>query len=218
MATSVTLGGTVNASGGSTVTRRGVIYGTVSGLSLTRGTAVDVGSGTGAFTTSVSVAAVTTYYYRAFATNSGGTSYGTEESFTTPAAPVSSLQIVNTSTRVQVGTGSNVLITGLVLKGEGQKSYLVRGVGPTLASFGVSGALADPTLSVFNGQGVVVASNDDWNSSLATIFASAGAFALPSGSHDAALVITLSAGSYTFQISGVGGTSGVALVEVYELP
>jgi hypothetical protein len=128
------------------------------------------------------------------------------------------LRMANTSTRVQVGTGSNILITGVVLNGSGSKRYLVRAIGPALASFGVTGVLSDPMLKVFNSSGVQVASNDDWDPSLASTFSAAGAFALPSGSRDAAVVVTLTAGSYTFQVSGFNGSTGVALVEVYELP
>ena len=76
-----------------------------------------------------------------------------------------------------------------------------------LATLGVSGALADPVLSVYSGSNLIL-SNDNWDSS----------FAFSNGSRDSALVATVSAGAYTFQVSGVGGTSGVALVEVYELP
>jgi hypothetical protein len=83
----------------------------------------------------------------------------------------------------------------------------------------VSGALADPRLDVIRqGTTTPLASNDDWDPTHASAFSSVGAFALTPGSKDAAVVLTLSPGSYTAQISGTGGTTGVALVEVYELP
>ena len=96
---------------------------------------------------------------------------------------------------------------------------------PTLASLGVTGTLADPTLEVIR-QGApaataTVASNDNWDTSLAPAFSSVGAFALNPGSRDAALIVSLPPGSYTAQVSGVGtgaAAQGVALVEVYELP
>jgi uncharacterized protein YfaP (DUF2135 family) len=128
-------------------------------------------------------------------------------------------QIINTSVRVQVGTGSNILITGFVI-GSTPKTLLFRAVGPGLAVFGVPGTLADPSMTLYSGQ-TVVGSNNDWGSSnaaaIAQASASSGAFALPQGSKDAALVATLQPGSYTVQISGADGGSGVALFEAYEI-
>ena len=129
---------------------------------------------------------------------------------------------MNLSTRAFVGTADGVLIPGLVIGGTTAKRVLVRAVGPTLTSFGVTGVLADPTLEVFSGM-TMVASNDNWSdpaaSSLVAIAAAnAGAFALPAGSKDSALVLTLAPGAYTFRVAGAGGTTGVALVEVYALP
>ena len=131
-------------------------------------------------------------------------------------------EFVNLSTRAFVGTADGVLIPGLVIGGTTGKRVLVRAVGPTLTSFGVTGVLADPTLTVFSGA-TTIASNDNWSdpsaSSLVAIAAAGvGAFALPVGSKDSALVLTLAPGSYTFRVAGVGGTTGVALVEVYALP
>lgn len=131
-------------------------------------------------------------------------------------------EFVNLSTRAFVGTADGVLIPGLVIGGTTAKRVLVRAVGPTLTSFGVTGVLADPTLEVFSGM-TMVASNDNWSdpaaSSLVAIAAAnAGAFALPAGSKDSALVLTLAPGAYTFRVAGAGGTTGVALVEVYALP
>ena len=131
-------------------------------------------------------------------------------------------QFVNLSTRAFVGTADGVLIPGLVIGGTTSKRVLVRAVGPTLAGFGVTGILADPTLTVFRGT-TTVATNDNWqeqtdSASVATASAASGAFALPAGSKDSALVLTLTPGSYTFRISGVGGTTGIALVEVYAVP
>jgi hypothetical protein len=99
---------------------------------------------------------------------------------------------------------------------------LIRGVGPTLSVFGVGGVLADPQISVVSGN-TQIASNDNWETGTSTaaqiIAASAqvGAFALPTGSKDASLLITLQPGSYTVVLTGVGNTSGVALVEIYDV-
>ena len=130
-------------------------------------------------------------------------------------------QLINLSTRAQVGSGGNALTAGFVVSG-GAKTLLIRGVGPTLANYGVTtGYLANPQLSVFSGS-VPIAANTGWssNSNAADIVnasAQVGAFALPSGSADSVLLLRLEPGDYTAQVSGVGGTSGTALVEVYQV-
>jgi hypothetical protein len=131
-------------------------------------------------------------------------------------------KVINLSTRGDVGTGTNILIVGVVVSGNAPKKVLVRGVGPTLASFGVTGALADPQLQLYRGP-QLIRENDNWSSgadaALVTAAAQAvGAFVLPNGSRDAALLLYLAPGSYTAQISGTGGTTGVGLLEVYEVP
>jgi peroxiredoxin len=126
--------------------------------------------------------------------------------------------LVNLSCRARVGTGGDVLIAGFVVRGAPRR-LLIRAVGPTLASLGVTGTLADPRLEITSqATGAIVASNDDWDATLAPTFTSVGAFALGSGSKDAAVVVTLPPGGYTAQVSGVGSTTGVAIVEVYDLP
>jgi hypothetical protein len=131
-------------------------------------------------------------------------------------------RLVNISIRAQVGTGGNILIPGFVISGSGTETLLVRADGPALTQYGVSGVLAQPSLSVYNSSGTIVASNTGWGTSsnpaqLASDAAQVGAFTLASGSADCALVANLSAGSYTVQISGVNNTTGVALAEVYEV-
>jgi outer membrane protein assembly factor BamB len=130
-------------------------------------------------------------------------------------------RIVNLSARADVGTGGNILIAGFVIDGSGTKSVVLRGVGPTLgaAPFNVSGALAAPQLTLINtSSGSTIATGTAWGGSaaLAEEFTAVGAFALPSGSADAAIQETLPAGSYTSEIAGVGGTTGVALAEIYD--
>ncbi len=133
-------------------------------------------------------------------------------------ADASPSTLVNLSCRARVGTGGDVLIAGFVVRG-GPRRLLIRAVGPTLAQFGVTGFLADPRMEITSqATGAIVASNDDWNAALAPTFASVGAFALGVGSKDAAVVVTLEPGNYTAQISGVGNATGVAIVEVYDLP
>ncbi len=131
-------------------------------------------------------------------------------------------RLVNISTRALVGGGNKVLIPGLVVDGPKPKRLLVRAVGPTLADLDVAGVLADPWLEVVDAHGEVVFSNDDWEAGNAETTAVAaskvGAFPLPSGSADAALVATFAPGSYTVRVNGKDNTTGVALVEVYEVP
>ena len=136
--------------------------------------------------------------------------------------PASGATIVNASTRAFVGTGDSVLIPGFVVSGTGTIRLLVRAVGPTLAGFGVTGTLADPTITLYRGA-TVLATNDNWSSAtnaaeIAATAATVGAFPLPTGSNDAALVVVLPAGSYSAVVSGVGATTGTALVELYVAP
>jgi hypothetical protein len=128
-------------------------------------------------------------------------------------------RLVNVSTRNQVGTGDNILIFGFFVDGTGAKNLLIRAVGPRLADLGVTGVLADPRFEVFrSGSTTAVASNDNWDASLAATFTAVGAFGLTAGSRDAALVTSLTPGSYTVQVSGVNNGTGEALVEIYEVP
>ena len=90
-------------------------------------------------------------------------------------------------------------------------------MGPTLSAFGVGNVLGDPKLGVYAGTNLV-AENDDWAASLASTFASVGAFGLAANSKDSALVVTLPAGGYTAQVSGASNSIGEALIEIYELP
>ena len=118
--------------------------------------------------------------------------------------------VVNASTRAYVGTGDQVLIPAFVISGTGALRVMVRAIGPTLASFGVSGTLADPTITLYRGS-TAVASNNDWSNAdnVASILSTAtavGAFALPPGSRDAVILTTLTPGAYTAVVSGVGGT------------
>ncbi len=128
-------------------------------------------------------------------------------------------RLVNVSARSPVGTGADLLVAGFTLGGADARRLLIRAIGPALAGFGVPGTLGDPQLDLFRaGEATAVAANDNWDSTHAAEFARVGAFGLTPGSRDAVLVVTLAPGGYTAQVSGVGGTTGVALVEVYELP
>ncbi len=132
-------------------------------------------------------------------------------------------RLVNLSSRGFVGTASSLAIAGIAVEGERPRQFLIRGVGPALQIFGVTDALVDPVLNLTSAAGDSLFRNDDWGSSgngaeLATTSARLGAFALPSGSKDAALLVTLAPGNYTALVNGQGDTTGTALIEVYEVP
>jgi hypothetical protein len=108
------------------------------------------------------------------------------------------------------------------VQGVAERQFLVRAVGPGLTQFGVSGVLPDPTIRLLNSERQPLATNDDWSAAGAeevrAASVRAGAFALAPGSTDAALLITLPAGAYTAIAEGKNGATGVALVELYEVP
>lgn len=129
-------------------------------------------------------------------------------------------RLVNVSARAEVGTGEHILIAGFVITGDTSRTVLIRGLGPWLSGQGVTGVLADPQLKVFTVGGDAIATNDNWggDATLKSISTTVGASALDSdASKDAALLVTLAPGVYTAQVSGVGNTTGVGLVELYEV-
>jgi hypothetical protein len=129
-------------------------------------------------------------------------------------------RLINISSRGLVTPYDGVLIGGFIVTGNYPKALLIRGIGPSLTSFGIDGALADPALTIYQGN-KVIATNEGWANSaaIATAAIQTGSFALPSGSKDAAVLITLNPGAYTAQIkSAKNASSGVALIEIYEVP
>ena len=131
--------------------------------------------------------------------------------------------LTNLSTRAYLATRDDTIIAGFVVGGTGTKKLLLRAVGPTLAAFGLSGALPNPRLEVIDSAGRTVATNDDWGTApnlaeLTASFPLAGAFGLVSGSRDAALIASLPPGAYSAVIRNSDATgSGTALVEIYDL-
>lgn len=135
-----------------------------------------------------------------------------------------SARFTNLSARAKAGLGADTLIAGFILQGTRPRNLLLRAVGPGLAKFGVSGFLPNPVLTVFSGA-TPVARNDNWGDSdreqsmlcreatLAT-----GAFPLEAASLDAAMLVTITPGSYTVQVSGSNNLTGIALLEIYEVP
>jgi hypothetical protein len=128
-------------------------------------------------------------------------------------------RLVNVSSRGAAGTGNAALISGFVIAGgDRAERVLLRGVGPGLAAFGATGAVADPSIALYDAEGRALGANDNWVSSIADITSAAarsGAFALEPGSKDAAVLATLPTGAYTLQVSA--GTTGTALLEIYEV-
>jgi TonB family protein len=127
--------------------------------------------------------------------------------------------LTNLSARSIAGTGANVLTVGFAITGTDPKTVLLRGVGPALTGFGVTGALVNPRLRLFDSSGTEIADNDDWLLAVTpqAVFSAAGAFALPATSRDSVLFFALPPGTFTAQVSGVGNATGAALVEVYEI-
>ncbi len=127
-----------------------------------------------------------------------------------PAGPAARLTNLSVRTNLEAAA---TLIVGVAVA-EGPREVLFRAVGPALAVFGVPGVLANPRIEIYNGAGARVQENEDWQAGLAPVFAAVGAFALPAGSRDAALVAPLTPGGFTAQVPGAAG--GVVLVEAYE--
>ena len=124
-------------------------------------------------------------------------------------------QPVNIATRLQVQTGDNALIAGFIITGNVAKNVLIRGIGPSLAHFGIAGALQDPTIELHYPSGGMANSNNNWKDSQQTAIQATGL--APSDNRESALLITLAPGAWTVVMRGIGTTTGVGLVEVYDL-
>jgi len=127
----------------------------------------------------------------------------------------SASRLGNVSTRGNVGTGDSILIGGVIVGGNTAKPVVIRALGPSLTQFGVTGVLADPSLQLRDGNGNLVEANNDWQQSPDATVVSADRLA-PLNPKEAAIAPTLSPGNYTALVSGVGRTTGTALVEVYD--
>jgi hypothetical protein len=121
----------------------------------------------------------------------------------------------NISTRALVQTGNNVMIGGFIITGAGQKRVIARAIGPSLARFGITNPLLDPTLELHDGNGAVIAFNDNWRDSQEAEIQATGL--APTDNRESAIVSTLAPGNYTAIVRGRNNTIGVALVEVYGL-
>jgi uncharacterized delta-60 repeat protein len=145
---------------------------------------------------------------------------------------VPTANLINISARADVAGDAGVLIAGFVIDGNLPVQLLLRGVGPTLATspFNVQGALPQTSVGLYDSTGALISSNTGWGnapvpgssalkaavrSASAADMSGVGAFGLPAGSADSALVANLPPGAYTLQLSGLNGSTGVGLVEVY---
>lgn len=123
---------------------------------------------------------------------------------------------LNLSTRGTVSTGDNVLINGFIISGNGPKTVVLRALGPSLTAFGVSGALPDPGLSLYDSAGHLLATNDNWQTDPGSAYMEQNGFA-PDDPAESATLQTLAPGAYTAVVRGRNGTQGVSLAEIYRL-
>ena len=139
-------------------------------------------------------------------------------------SPGASSSLGNISTRSLVQTGEHVMIGGFIVQGTGPKRVIIRAIGPELTQFGITDALANPRLELHNGGGALIASNDDWQTTIiGGIITSNQVSDIQNSGHaptvasESAIIANLQPGNYTAIVSGVNNTTGVALVEVYDL-
>jgi hypothetical protein len=146
---------------------------------------------------------------------------------TTPSAdtaPIPGSELSNISTRAFVETGDNVMIGGFIVQGTQSKRIIIRAIGPELIPFGIFDPLADPTLELHDGTGALIASNDNWVTTIiggiittdqvAAIRASGYA---PTDVRESAMIVNLPPGNYTAIVRGVNNITGVGLVDLYDL-
>jgi hypothetical protein len=149
---------------------------------------------------------------------------GTATTVITNAAPIIASQLINISTRAFVQTGDNVIIGGFIVQGIGPKKLIVRAIGPELIPHGVPNVLADPTLELHDATGALIASNDNWQTTIIGGIITADQVAeiqnsghAPTVATESAIIANLPPGNYTAIVRGVNNTIGVALVEAYDL-
>src|SRR5262249_30788924 len=133
-------------------------------------------------------------------------------------------QLANISTRGFVQTGDNIMIGGFVIQGTEPMTVIVRAIGPELTPFGITNALADPTLELHDHTAALIASNDNWQTTqIGVIITGDQVSAIqnsglaPSQASESAIIATLQPGNYTAIVRGKNNTTGVALVEAYSL-
>ena len=126
--------------------------------------------------------------------------------------------LANISTRGSIQTGNNVMIGGFTLGGNNKPAgVVIRGLGPSLAQFGLSGVLADPTLDLHNANGVLIISNDNWTDDPVTATELSLKGLALQDSHESAIFASLPPGQFTVIMAGKNGGTGIGLVEIYNL-
>jgi hypothetical protein len=125
------------------------------------------------------------------------------------------IPLINLSSRGQVQSGNNAMIGGFVIQGSGPRTVVITATGPSLSAYGVTGALANPVLSLVRAaDNTTIASNDDWGSAANAAQVLASGFA-PQNPVESAILVTLQPGAYTAVVSGVGGLAGTGVVSIY---
>lgn len=140
------------------------------------------------------------------------------QTFTANVTPAPG-RLVNISTRARVGTGDDAMIGGFIMRGETPKRILIRALGPTLSENNVSGSLPNPQLDLYDRAGVLIASNNDWSDANKQAIVDTGI--PPKYATESAILVTLPSSNdgtaYTAIVRGLSDTTGVGLVEVYDL-
>jgi hypothetical protein len=152
--------------------------------------------------------------YSVVATNSYGSAVSNTASLTIDYGPA---LIQNVSTRLRVETGDNALIAGFIVQGADSKKVIVRAIGPSLKIYEtpIPGRLLDPVLQLYNGSGSVIATNDNWRDTQQE--AVTDSTIPPTDDKESAIVASLAPGNYTAVVRGKNDTTGIAVVEVYDL-
>ena len=139
-------------------------------------------------------------------------------------SPGASSNLGNISTRSFVQTGEHVMIGGFIVQGSGPKRVIIRAIGPELTQHGIADALANPRLELHNGTGALIATNDNWQTTILGGIITSNQVSdiqnsgrAPTAASESAIIADLQPGNYTAIVSGVNNTTGVALVEVYDL-
>lgn len=190
------------------------------GIDTTDNAGFDISQGSGVAYASLTVGTTTGLYQINLASGAatlvgtiGNTTSLAGETVIDIAVPTAT-RLLNISTRGRVGTGEDVLIGGFINRGGGR--IVLRAIGPSLSAFGVASPLSDPVLTLKDVNGVTLATNDDWQSSQAADITATGL--APTNSAESAILTSLPPGNYSGVVSGKGSDTGVALVEVYQLP
>ena len=130
----------------------------------------------------------------------------------------------NISTRSFVQTGEHVMIGGFIVQGTGPKRVIIRAIGPELTQYGIADVLADPRLELHDGTGALIATNDNWQTTILGGIITSNQVSdiqnsgrAPTAASESAIIADLQPGNYTAIVNGVNNTTGVALVEVYDL-